>query len=122
MLSQEEHRRANRQRMRYLLLVAQPIGVSYEPWRMPDTSLWSSLLPTLKGLRIVAEQLVEALSYYGAPSLQQEIDRWAKWIKPFLQCFGQYLSRETIVQVDIDGRAETRELVEECLPHGYREV
>ena len=112
----------NRQRMRYLLLNAQPMGVSYEPGRMPDNSLWSSILPTLKGLRIVAEQPVEASSYYGAPSLEQEIDRWAKWIKLFLQCFGQYLSRETIVQVDINGQAETRELVEECLPHGYREI
>ncbi|PVH68668.1 hypothetical protein DL98DRAFT_554759 [Cadophora sp. DSE1049] len=113
---------ANRQRMRYLLLVAQPTGVSYEPGRMPDNALWSSILPTLKGLRIVAEQPVEASSYYGAPSLEQEIDRWVKWIRPFLQCFGQYLSRETIVQVDINGRAETRELVKECLPYGYREI
>jgi hypothetical protein len=112
----------NRQRIRYLLLSAQPMGVSYEPERMPDNSLWSSILPTLKGLRIVAEQPVEASSYHGAPSLEQEIDRWVKWIKPFLHCFGQYLSRETIVQVDIDGRAETRELVKECLPHGYREI
>lgn len=30
---------ANRQRMRYLLLIAQPMGVSYVPGRMPDTSL-----------------------------------------------------------------------------------
>jgi hypothetical protein len=112
----------NRQRIRYLLLTAQPIGVSYEPGRMPDNALWSSILLTLKGLRIVAEQPVEALLYYGAPSLEQDIDHWVKWIKPFLQCFGQYLLRETIVQVDINGRAETRELVEECLPHGYQEI
>jgi len=98
------------------------MGVSYEPRRMPDNSLWSSILPTLKGLRIVTEQPVEASSYHGAPSLEQEIDRWVKWIKPFLQCFGQYLSRETIVQVDIDDRAETKELVKKCLPHGYQEI
>jgi len=74
----------NRQRMRYLLLTAQPMGVSYEPSRMPDNALWSSILPTLKGLRILAEQPIEASSYHGAPSLEQEIDRWVKWIKPFL--------------------------------------
>lgn len=111
----------NRQRMRYLLLTAQAIGDSYKSGKMPDNTLWSSILPTLKRLRIVAEQPVKASSYHGAPSLEQEMDRWVKWIKPFLQCFGQYLSRETI-QVDIDGRAETRELVKECLPHGYREI
>ncbi|KAH7327092.1 hypothetical protein BKA65DRAFT_480814 [Rhexocercosporidium sp. MPI-PUGE-AT-0058] len=84
-------------------------------------SLW--VFPTSqRGWRIVTEQPVEASSYHGAPSLEQEIDRWVKWIKPFLHCCGQYLSRETVVQVDIDGRAETRELVKECLPHGYREI
>lgn len=112
----------NRHRMRYLLLSAQPMGVSYQLGRLPDYSLWSSLLPTLKGLRIVAEQPVEALSYFQAPSLEEEIDHWAEWIKPFLQCFGRYLAREVIVQVDINGQAETGELFEECLPHSYREI
>ena len=51
---------ANRQRMRYLLLIAKPRGISYGPGRMPDNALWSSILPTLEGLRIVAEQPVEA--------------------------------------------------------------
>jgi hypothetical protein len=113
---------ANRRRMRYLLLVARPMGVSYGPGKIPDNVLWSSILPQLKGLRIVAEQPVQARTYYKAPTLEQEMDRWVKWIKPFLQCFGQYLSRENIVQVDINGEAETRELVKECLPHGYREI
>ena len=112
----------NRQRIRYLLLTAEPMGVSFGPGVMPNHSLWSSILPTLKGLRIVAEQPVEASSYHGAPSLEQKLDCWVKWIKPFLQCFGQYLSKETIVQVDINGWAETRELVKACLPHGYREI
>jgi hypothetical protein len=44
------------------------------------------------------------------------------WVRPFLQCFGQHLSRETIVQVDDDGLLETGELVKECLPDGYRKV
>jgi len=113
---------ANRQRMRYLLVTAEPRGVSYEPRKVPDNSLWSSILPTLKGLRVIAEQPVQASSYYGAPTLEQEMERWVKWTRPFLQCFGQHLSRETIVQVDIDGRAETRDLVKEYLSHGYREI
>ena len=119
---EKEFAEGNRQRIRYLLLIARPMGVSYRSGVTPNTSLWSSILPTLKGLRIVAEQPVEAPSYHGAPSLEQEIDCWVKWIKPFLQCFGQYLLKDTIVQVDIDGRAETRELVKECLPHGFREI
>ena len=44
----------NRRRMRYLLLIAQPMGVSYEPVRIPDNVLWASILPSLRVLRIVA--------------------------------------------------------------------
>lgn len=112
---------ANGQRMRYLLLIAQPMDVSYEPEKMPDNALWSSILQKLRKLRIVAKQPIQA-SYYDAPTLEQEMDCWVKWIKPFLQCFGQHLSSETIVQVDGDGQAEISELVKECLPDSYREV
>jgi hypothetical protein len=112
---------ANRRRMRYFLLAAVP-SVSYDPGRMPDNALWSSILPTLKELRIVTEQPIAASLYYGAPTLEQETDCWVKWFGPFLQCFGQYLSRETIVQVDFDGRAETRDLVKEYMPRGYQEI
>ena len=67
--------KVNRQRMRYLLLTAQPVGVSYEPRRMLDNALLSSILLVLKWLRIVAEQPVEALLYHGNSLLALEIDR-----------------------------------------------
>ncbi|KFX96662.1 hypothetical protein O988_05224 [Pseudogymnoascus sp. VKM F-3808] len=110
---------ANRQRMRYLLVTAEPRGVSYTPGRMPDNALWCSVLPQLKMLRIVAEQ---PLHYYNAPTLEQDIDCWLNWIRPFLQCFRRHLSKHTTVQIDGDGRLETMALIKECLPGGYREV
>lgn len=79
---------ANRQRMRFLLLVAQPCGVSYELGRMPDDASWSSMLPHLRVLRLVADHPLEAGGYYNAPTLEQDIDRWVEWIRPFLECFG----------------------------------
>jgi hypothetical protein len=108
--------------MRYLLLIARLMGVSYRPRQTPDNALWPPILSNLKGLRIVAEQPLQGSSYYGAPTLEQEMDCWVKWIRPFLKCFGQHLSSGTVVQVDDDGRTETSELVKECLPGGYREV
>lgn len=112
---------SNIRRMRYLLLVAQPRGASY-PHTIPNSELWSSILPALKVLRIIAEQPVRASSYYGAPTLEQEMDRWFKWIGPFLLCFGRHLSDKTIIEVDADGQAETIELVQKCLPHSFREI
>jgi hypothetical protein len=112
----------NRKRMRYLLLIAQPRGVSYTPERVPDDKLWCSILPQLKVLRIVAEQPLEAGSYYNAPTLQQGMDRWVNWIRPFLKCFGQHLLRQTIVEVDYDNRVETEAIVKESLPCSYRQI
>jgi len=113
---------SNRQRMRYILAIAQPIGVSFEPGRKPDNALWSSILPNLKAFRLVAQQPLEAAGYYYAPTLEQEMDRWVKWIKPFLEFFGQHLRSPVIVEVDDDDRKETSELIKQCLPNGYRKV
>lgn len=114
--------KANAQRMRYLLVVARPMGVSYGPEDIPDDALWSAILPHLKWLRIVAEQPLEAGHYYNAPTLEQDLDHWFKWIRPFLVCFSQHLLGQTVVEVDDDGRTDTRKLVEECLGNGYRKV
>ncbi|KFY77553.1 hypothetical protein V498_09303 [Pseudogymnoascus sp. VKM F-4517 (FW-2822)] len=113
---------ANRQRMRYLLVTAEPRGVSYTPERMPDNALWRSVLPQLKVLRIVAEQPLEAGHYYNVPTLEQDMDCWLNWIRPFLQCFRRHLSKHTTVQIDGDGRVEIMALIKKCLPSGYREV
>ena len=43
----------NRRRMRYTLVIAQPMGVSFKPGRKPDNALWSSTLPNLKILRLI---------------------------------------------------------------------
>lgn len=112
----------NRQRMKYLLLIAQPRGVSYTPKNRVDDVLWRCMLPHLKGLRIVAEQPVEGGSYYGAPTHKQEMDCWINWFPPYMQCFGQYLVRETKIGVDADDHAETEELVKKCLPYGYQKI
>lgn len=113
---------ANRQRMRYLLLTAGPRGVSYTPGRIPDDSLWRSILPQLKLLRIVAEQPRKAGGYYNAPTLEQDMECWVNWIRPFLRCFGRHLLGQTVVEVDDDGQVETEALLKECLPGGYRKV
>jgi hypothetical protein len=91
------------------------------PGNLPDNALWFLILRNLKALRIVAQEPVQA-SYCGGPRLEQQMDTWVKWIRPFLQCFSQYLSSETVVEVDNNGQAETSDLVRKYLPGGYREV
>ena len=108
--------------MRYLLLIAQPRGVSYTPENRVDDVLWRSMLPHLKGLRIIAEQPVKARSDYNAPTLKQDMDCWINWFRPYLQCFGQYLLNKTKVEIDDDDQAETQELLKKCLPYGCQKI
>jgi hypothetical protein len=112
----------NRQRMRYLLLIAQPRSFLYTPENRVEEALWRSILPHLKGLRIVAEQPVEEGTYYGAPTHKQEMDCWINWFSRYMQCFGQYLVKETKIEVDTNDQAETEELVKKCLLYGYRKI
>lgn len=114
---------SNRQRMRYLLLTAEPVGASYGPEKTPDHTLWSSILPQLKGVRIVAAQPHDdQTNESGLPIPVRDIEEWVHWIRPFLQCFGRNLLKQTIVQIDHGGRLETRALVKKYFPSGYREI
>jgi hypothetical protein len=48
--------------------------------------------------------------------------RWIKQIRSLLEFLGRHLLTGTVVEVDADDRAETIEIVEECLPNGYQKV
>jgi hypothetical protein len=105
----------NRCRMRYLIVTANPAGISYEI-STPDDSLWASILPSLKALLIILEQPIRAQEYYNAPTLKQDIDKWLAWISPYLETFGHHIPKALDVIVDDDGRKDTRELVQAYLP------
>lgn len=105
----------NRLRMRYLIVTANPAGVSYGT-STPDEFLWASILSSLKSLLIVAEEPIRAQGYYNAPTLRQDIDEWMVWISPYLELFGRYIPETLNVAVDDDGRKYTRGLVQKHLP------
>jgi len=102
--------------------MANSYGQSYEQGRLPDGALWPSILPTLKGLCIIGNQPINDLSNSDSSTFAEKIDEWTKWISPFLQCFGQILLSEAIVEVDTNGQQETINLVETYLPAGYRDI
>lgn len=51
--------KANRRRIRHIMLVLRPMGVSYCPNFRMDTAMWDTILPHLRTLWIVAEQPLE---------------------------------------------------------------
>src|ERR1700743_2589662 len=71
----------NRRRMRHIVVVARPPGFRVPPGRKPDHALWSSALPSLKSLRLVALEPGAHLRIYP---YEEQMDMWLLWINPFL--------------------------------------
>jgi hypothetical protein len=113
---------ANIRRMRDILVIAHPGCVSRQVTAKPNEELWASVLPNLRRFRLVAEQPQRGRSYYGAPMLEQQLEEWDEWLRPFLECFGRYLSEGTVVEVDTNEKVETEKIVQESLPNGWRRV
>ena len=109
---------ANRQRVRSLLLI-----FAYRRPIVPDDELWESVLPKVKGLRVIIEQPVkEGRGWYGVPTFEQEIRNWGKWLAAYLRCFNENLSPEALLEIDDDGQPKTQEMLRKHLAIGYRSV
>lgn len=102
--------------MRHILIVARPPGCWVPLGWKPDHALWRSTLPNLKSLRLVALEPVVDMNKFEINTFEEEMDVWLMWINPFLMCFGQYLQELTLLEVDVDNRRETAELVKGTLP------
>lgn len=118
--------KTNRGRILSLEVVAQAEGRTFKPRQVPDYALWSSILPQLRTLRIVAAQPSFASYFYQPsqkePNIKGEIKTWMRWLPPYLECFGRYVSMDTAVEVDINGMARTEQIVRASFPNGYRKV
>ncbi len=99
-------------------VVMQPQGVSYG--RMLDSTLWSPILAELTKLSIVAQQPLQARTYFNAPSFKQEMEEWMEWLRAILQYIAHQLPSSCIVEADDDDRKGTSTPMRDCLPSGYR--
>ncbi|KAF2691170.1 hypothetical protein K458DRAFT_412487 [Lentithecium fluviatile CBS 122367] len=112
----------NRRRMKEVMIILRPMGISYHPGFKMDEGTWDDIVPSLRGLRIVAEQPIEGDHYWNGQTLEEKMKEWKEWTEPIFQYLGKTLSPECEVVIDIDEREETRKLAEKYLLHGYRQV
>ena len=110
--------KANRRRMRFLLLTAQHRCQIREI--SPYNTMWSSIILTLNILCLVTEQPVQK-TYQNALPLKKEIESQLRFIQAFLNCFHQLLEGK-VLEVDFNRKLETAEVVKECMLGGYCEV
>ncbi|KAF3479725.1 uncharacterized protein GIQ15_06701 [Arthroderma uncinatum] len=113
----------NRARIRDVVVIVRHMGPAYSrQMPVPADGLWSSLLPGLRQLKIIAEQPAQPAHLPYDPALAEKIRSWAGWFGPLMECFAKYLTSYTVVEVDEDGKEATTELVKQYLPHRYRTV
>ena len=104
--------------------ITTPSGFDYPPFDRVnykyklDSKLWSPFLANLTKLSIVVQQPLRYRPYYKAPPMKKGL----KWLRVNLQEIASHLPRSCIVEVDDDNREETRALMGESFPGGYRKV
>ena len=113
---------ANLRRVRYLRIVARPMGVSYGRPLAFDPKLWFPLLDGLLQFCVVAQQPLAAQGYYNAPTLEEDLCKWTTWLDPILKYFSTHLPKTTPVGLDADGRAETTAMMDKHFDSGYQKV
>ncbi|KAK2873816.1 hypothetical protein FQN49_002040 [Arthroderma sp. PD_2] len=113
----------NRARIRDVVVIVRHLGPAYvRQTPVPADGLWSSLLPGLRQLKIIAEQPAQSTHSPYDPALGEKIRSWVSWFGPLMECFAKYLTSYTVVEVDENGKEATTELVKQYLPHRYRVV
>jgi hypothetical protein len=113
---------ANIRRIRYLRLVAQPMGICYPETMKIDSRLWVPLLTDLNRLCLVAQQPLRAGGYYNAPSLEEDMREWVAWLEPILRYLAKNITKTAMVEIDDNDLVETGELVQKYFPSGYKKV
>lgn len=113
---------ANLRRIRYLRLVAQPMGICFPKPVQFDSQLWIPLLTGLSQLCLVAQQPLQARSYYNAPSFEEDMQRWIAWLEPILRYLAQNISEKTSVKVDDNKLVETGDVIQKHFRSGYERV
>ncbi|EFR00942.1 hypothetical protein MGYG_03943 [Nannizzia gypsea CBS 118893] len=113
----------NRARIRDVVVIVRHMGPAYGlPPPVPADGLWSSLLPGLRQLKIIAEQPVQSPHSPFDPAFDEKVKSWIKWFGPLMECFAKYLTSYTVVEVDENGKDVTTELVRQYLPYRPRMV
>jgi hypothetical protein len=106
-----------REKMRKMILVLRPMGVSYRPGFCMDRKIWDSILDSLSILGIIAEQ-PEPPSPYALSRVKPEgvFEEWTAWLIPILEYLGRALPRTAQIVVDANKEEDTVQIWEKVMP------
>ena len=106
-----------REKMRKMIVVLRPMGVSYRPEFCMDRKIWDGVLGSLSVLGVIAEQ-PEPPSPYELPRVEPEdaFEKWTTWLIPILEYLGQALPRTAKIVVDANKKEDTVKILEKVMP------
>lgn len=106
-----------REKMRKMILVLRPMGVSYRPGFCMDQKSWDGVLSSLSILGVIAEQ-PQPPSTYALPREEPKdvFEEWTAWLRPILEYLGRALPRTTRIVVDANKEEGTVQILEEMMP------
>ena len=114
---------ANIGRVRRMEIVT-PFRLDHRPFNIVDfnykldSRLWSPFLSNLTKLSIVVRLPLPIRVHYKAFQMKKGLE----WLRVNLHDTASHLSRSCIIEVDDENRKQTRALMEESFPGGYRKV
>ncbi|KAF1994259.1 hypothetical protein P154DRAFT_448000 [Amniculicola lignicola CBS 123094] len=103
-----------REKMRRMILVLRPMGVSYGPSFCMDPKVWDGVLGSLSVIGFIVEQP----SPYASPRVGPEdvFEKWTAWLTPILEYLGRALPRTAQIVVDANKGEDTVHIVENAMP------
>lgn len=106
-----------REKMRKMILMLRPMGVSYCPGFCMDRKIWDGVLGSLSILGVIAEQ-PETPSPYAWPRVEPEdvLKEWTAWLTPILEYLGRALSKTAQIVVDANKEEDTLNILEKVMP------
>jgi hypothetical protein len=106
-----------REKMRNILLVLRPMGVSYHPGFRMDQEVWTSTLDGLLRLGIIAEQ-PEPPHPHSWPEIEpgRVVEEWKAWLILIFEFLARLVPATAEIVVDANGEGDTIRVIEKIIP------
>ncbi|KAM0514558.1 hypothetical protein ACHAPE_006854 [Trichoderma viride] len=106
-----------RQKIRKMVLILRPSGVSYRPKFRMDPDFWDGILGNLQVLAVVTEQPdIFYQEWFKVATLEEVLAKRIAWITPIFECLHRALNRDAKIMVDANNGQKTVETIKEALP------
>lgn len=105
-----------RKKMRKILLVLRPMGVSYQPSFRMDPSVWTDVFDGLVILGIIAEQPEPPTSYQWPQIDPGEFEEWKTWLTSIMEYLTHAVPDTARIVVDANREEDTEDIIRRFMP------